>query len=30
MEMASITVPHGLILERVLALEIVRVTNARR
>jgi fructose-1,6-bisphosphatase II / sedoheptulose-1,7-bisphosphatase len=27
MEMASITVPHGLILERVLALEIVRVTE---
>jgi fructose-1,6-bisphosphatase II / sedoheptulose-1,7-bisphosphatase len=27
MEMTSITVPHGLILERVLALEIVRVTE---
>src|ERR1700735_1937721 len=27
MEMASITVPHGLILERLLALEIVRVTE---
>jgi len=27
MEMASITVPHGLMLERVLALEIVRVTE---
>jgi fructose-1,6-bisphosphatase II / sedoheptulose-1,7-bisphosphatase len=27
MQMASITVPHGLILERVLALEIVRVTE---
>src|SRR5579863_8349663 len=27
MEMASITVPHGLILERVLSLEIVRVTE---
>src|SRR6202167_4920454 len=27
MEMASITVPHGLILERVLTLELVRVTE---